>query len=514
MNKMKLSAIVLGLAAAGALAQNAPAAAPAAAPAQPAAAAPAAAPAQPAAPAADAKKAEAAAPAQAAAPAAAPAPVANADSVKAAEEAAKKAEEEKAAAEAKKAEEEKAAAEAKKAEETKTAEAAPVENTNPGEVSAAAGNALDALKASMNEETSKANMEVKFSGEVEFDAYTNDVLADEDLGHDYATTADLNIDVKFNEKWSAHLGIEADAGNEAPSFGYNGAYVQYKPADFFYVQLGDLTFSEGAFVAYYGYDDPTYTAAGMKEHDIRGINIGLAGLELGIGFARNGNDERCIDGLDLNNWCSGANYNAHLAYEFNYAGQHLRPYVDYKSYQTEEHNELHAGIDAGLTIGGFSFRAVYGFHADFLGDDDDAKSLAGKYDMTSTAHTILAEPTFDVSMFQIKTTFFYAILDNDGEGDGLRNEVAGEVPEYMFIYAEPALKLAGFIKLGIPVEYHTNTLDDDASVETLDVGGRFYLSPVENLNITAFGMIDIPMGDDNDGDDSSLRFGVETVFSF
>ncbi len=356
----------------------------------------------------------------------------------------------------------------------------------------------------MSEGTSKANMEVKMTGEVELDAYTNDVLADGDLKHEYATTVDLNFDIKFNEKWTAFLGIEADAASEGAGFGYNGAYIQYKPADIFYVKVGDLTFSEGAFQAYYGYDDPTYNAAGMKEHDIRGMQIGLAGLELGIGFARNANDARVSADDD-------ANYNAHLAYEFNYAGQHLRPYVDYKSYQELDHNELHAGIDAGLTLGGFSFRAVYGFHADYLGDDDANKSAFGPADVTSTAHAILAEPSFEVSMFKIKTTFFYAFIDDGDEG---HQEYAGEIPEYMFAYAEPTLKFAEFIQLGIPVEFHTNTLDDDADISTLDVGARFYLAPVENLNIMATGMVDIPVGDNNDDDDVALRFGIETVFNF
>ena len=143
------------------------------------------------------------------------------------------------------------AAEQAKAEEPAPAEEkAPAENTNPGEVAAAAGNALDMLKASMSEETSAANMEVKFSGEVEFDAYTGDVLNDDDLNHEYASTFDLNVEVKFNEKWSAFVGLEADGETDSPAAVYNGAYVQYQPADFFAVKLVDLTFSEGAFNAY------------------------------------------------------------------------------------------------------------------------------------------------------------------------------------------------------------------------------------------------------------------------
>ncbi len=406
------------------------------------------------------------------------------------------------------------AAEQPKAEESKTEQvaaeqpkaeeqaAAPAENTNPGEVAAAAGNALDMLKASMSEETSAANMEVKFSGEVEFDAYTGDVLNDEDLNHSYASTFDLNVEVKFNEKWSAFVGLEADGETDSPAAVYNGAYVQYQPADFFAVKLGDLTFSEGAFVAYYGYDDPADNAAGMKEHDIRGLEIDLAGLVLGFGFGRGDNDFADDEGAKV--------YDVHAAYDFDIAGQHLRPFVDYKSFQTAQHNEFHAGVEAGLNIGGFGFRAVYGFHADYLGDDGD---VVDGQDWTSTAHAFLVEPTFEVGMFDIKTTAFYAIVDRGDAAEDASDLDNGEIPEYFFVYAEPAFKLAEFIKLGIPVEYHTNTMDDDDdSAATFDVGARAYITPVENLEITAFGMVDIPVQDNED--DTALRFGLETVFSF
>lgn len=376
------------------------------------------------------------------------------------------------------------------------------ENTNPAEVANAAGNALDMLKASMNEGTSEAKMEVKYGGEVEFDAYTGDVLNDADLNHSYASTFDLNFEIQFNEKWSAFVGLEADDETTDPAAVYNGAYIQYQPAEFFAVKAGDLTYSEGAFVAYYDYDDPADNAAGMKEHDIRGLEIDLAGFILGFGFGRGDNDWADDNG--------GKVYDVHAAYEFDYAGQHLRPYVDYKSYQQSQHNELHAGVEAGLSIGGFAFRAVYGFHADYLMDDGDV--VEGQ-DWTSTAHTILAEPTFELGMFDIKTTAFYAFIDRGDAAEDASDLDNGEIPEYFFAYAEPALKLAEFIKLGIPVEYHTHTLDDDdETAATFDVGGRVYITPVENLEITAFGMVDLAIQDNED--DNALRFGVETVFSF
>ena len=387
------------------------------------------------------------------------------------------------------------------AQETPVA-AAPAENTNPGEVADAAGNALDMLKASMNEGTSEAQMEVKYNGEVEFDAYTDNVWADGDLNHEYASTFDLNFEVKFNEKWSAFVGLEADGETTDPAAIYNGAYVQYQPADFFAVKLGDLTFSEGAFVAYYDYDDPADNAAGMKEHDIRGFEIDLAGFILGFGFGSGDNDWSDEEGAKV--------YDVHAAYEFDYAGQHLRPYVDYKSFQTAQHNELHAGVEAGLSIGGFGFRAVYGFHADYLMDDGDV--VEGQ-DWTSTAHAFLVEPTFEVSIFDIKTTAFYALIDRGDAAEEASDLDNGEIPEYLFLYAEPAFKFAEFIKVGIPVEYHTHTLDDeDETAATFDVGARVYITPVENLEITAFGMVDVAVQDNED--DDALRFGLETVFSF
>ena len=386
--------------------------------------------------------------------------------------------------------------------EEKTAESAPAENTNPGEVADAAGNALDMLKASMNEGTSEAQMEVKYNGEVEFDAYTDNVWADGDLNHEYASTFDLNFEVKFNEKWSAFVGLEADGETTDPAAIYNGAYVQYQPADFFAVKLGDLTFSEGAFVAYYDYDDPADNAAGMKEHDIRGFEIDLAGFILGFGFGSGDNDWSDEEGAKV--------YDVHAAYEFDYAGQHLRPYVDYKSFQTAQHNELHAGVEAGLSIGGFGFRAVYGFHADYLMDDGD---VVEDQDWTSTAHAFLVEPTFEVGMFDIKTTAFYSLIDRGDAAEDASDLDNGEIPEYFFLYAEPAFKFAEFIKVGIPVEYHTHTLDDDDdTAATFDVGARVYITPVENLELTAFGMVDVAVQDNED--DNVLRFGLETVFSF
>ncbi|PZW68046.1 hypothetical protein [Fibrobacter sp. UWR1] len=341
--------------------------------------------------------------------------------------------------------------------------------------------------------------EVAISGEVEFDAYTGDLFNDDEVTHSYASTFDLNFAVKFNDQWSAEVQLEADGETTDPAAIYNGAFVQYSKSENFVIKAGDLTFSEGAFLNYYGYDDPADNAAGMAEHDIRGVEIDFNGFVFGLGFGRGDNDNQVCVEEDGEESCVGVAYNAHLAYELGLGEHTLRPYVDYKSYQEPKHNELHAGLDANLKFGGFGFHAVYGLHADALGEDEPGAT-----------HAFLVEPSFEVGGFNIKASAFYAIMDDDAPIDH-----GEEIPEYMFAYVEPSMSLAGSLTLGIPLEYHTNTLDSDDELESFAVGARLYFAPVEGLEITGFAMVNVPLGDDyGDNDDVGLNLGLETVFAF
>ncbi|SHK82496.1 hypothetical protein [Fibrobacter sp. UWB12] len=346
-------------------------------------------------------------------------------------------------------------------------------------------------------EAASKGPEVKFSGEVEFDAYTGDVINDDTQSHSYASTFDLNVDVKFNEKWSASVQLEADGETTDPAAIYNGAFVQYTHSDKFAVKFGDLTFSEGAFLNFYDYDDPADNAAGMAEHDIRGFEIDYNGLVFGLGFGRGDNDNQvCVEEGD-EEACVGVAYDLHLAYELGVGEHVLRPFIDYKSYQEAKHNELHAGLDANLKFDAFTFHFVYGLHVDALKEDDP-----------KATHALLAEPALDLGTFSIKASVLYAIFD-----DKTPTVHGEEIPEYFFVYGEPSVKINDALALGLPLEYHTNTIDKDDDVSTFNVGLRAYFTPVEGLEVTGFAKFNIPVGDDA-GDDTGLGFGLETVFAF
>ena len=346
-------------------------------------------------------------------------------------------------------------------------------------------------------EAASKGPEVKFSGEVEFDAYTGDVINDDKQSHSYASTFDLNVDVKLNEKWSASVQLEADGETTDPTAIYNGAFVQYTHNDKFAVKFGDLTFSEGAFLNFYDYDDPADNAAGMAEHDIRGFEIDYNGLVFGLGFGRGDNDNQVCVEEDGEEKCVGVAYDLHLAYELGLGEHVLRPFLDYKSYQEGKHNELHAGLDANLKFDAFTFHFVYGAHVDALTED-----------APEATHALLFEPALDLGTFNVKASVLYAIFDD--KAPTVHGE---EIPEYFFVYGEPGVKINDAIALGLPLEYHTNTLDKDDDVSTFNVGLRAYFTPVEGLEVTGFALFNIPVGDDA-GDDTGLGFGLETVFAF
>lgn len=303
------------------------------------------------------------------------------------------------------------------------------------------------------------------------------------LLHDFSSTFDLLFEVKFNEKWSGEAAISMDDDNTNPVAAYDGAFIQYSFSDKANLKIGDMTYAEGAF-RFYDYDDTGDYAAGMMDHDLRGLEVNYGGLVLAAGFGVE--DETA--------------YDVHAVYALKFSGQEIRPYVNYRSYQTTEANELRAGVVANLALGEtFSAQIVYALYADALSADEPSPS-----------HAIAVEPEFNGKTFFAKGTFYYTILDED---------VATPVdaPEYMFGYLEPGIHVSPSLAVGLPVEYHTMSLDSDASLEQVLAGLKIYVTATENLSGEVFVRVGIPFGDDYealDAEDPYVGFGAKVAFSF
>src|SRR5574344_611759 len=198
--------------------------------------------------------------------------------------------------------------------------------------------------------------------------------------------------VKFNEKWSAEAAISADDDNAAPGFAYDGAFAAYTASDNLSVKIGDMTYAEGAFL-YYDYDDTGDYAIGMMDHKIRGAELNYGGFTVAAGLGRD--DDDCGDSeADSTDTRGCTTYDTHAAYTFTFGAQRVRPYVNYKSYQTKNANALRAGVVADLAFGeALKIQAVYALFSDGL-----------KKDSPKMSHIFAVEPELSLSRFSAKAT--------------------------------------------------------------------------------------------------------------
>ena len=503
MKSMKISAVVLGLAVAGVFAQEA------AVPAANAAPAAAAAEAQPAAEQPAAPAAAEAAPAQDAA-----APAAPADSAAAQPAAAEAQPAAAPAAEAAPAQEAAAPAAATAAATADTTAAAAVDSAaaqsaeaQPVVAPVAEPQTVAAAVPALAAEEESPTFKVSGSADIEADVLT--YTEDKRFAHTFSSTFDLNFDVKFNDNWSAFVGIEADGLEAYPDFYLNGAYVQYKNS-LLAVKLGDMTYAEGAF-HYYRYDDATYYAAGMKEQSMRGVELSMFGIQAAVGFSANENT------LSFANYTGDQDvyaFFAHLAYDLEFAGQKMRPYVNYKGYDLDTRdgktiNKFRAGMFMDLSfLNLLDIHAGYGFFDDVVTKSEPVVS-----------HTFLIEPTISKGIFSLTGSVFYALLaENVDRATGI------DLPERFYIYAEPAIQFLNELKVGVMGEYHTNSLDDDRTEnEFAYLGPKIYFTPSKFITMQLFGAVILPLGDgDGNGtiinftqdDDFLFDMGAELIFNF
>ena len=342
--------------------------------------------------------------------------------------------------------------------------------------------------------------EFKVSGFVDLEANVLSYNKDRRFRHSYSSTFDLDFDVKFNNAWSAVVAVEGDGLEPYPDIYLNGAYVQYKN-NLLAVKVGDMTYSEGAFT-YYRFDDATYYAAGMKEQSLRGAELDILGIQFAVGFSANENTMN-VRGSNMDD--DQFAFFTHLAYDLDIMGQKFRPYVDYKGYDLDDGengktiNKLRAGLFMNL-----SFMDLLDIHAGY-GFLDDVVTRSEPV----VSHTFLIEPILHKSIFSLTGSVFYALL-----ADNPDRATVIDLPERFYIYAEPAIQFLDELKVGIMGEYHTNTLDNNNDAnEFAYLGPKIYFNPSNYISMQFFGAIILPL-DDGDGTGTIINFNQDDEFLF
>lgn len=374
---------------------------------------------------------------------------------------------------------------------------------------------------------------IKIHGDVEFDLYAGYYSNNENalFFHEYFTTANLDFAFNYDENWYAQFGLQtryADRvaydylGNDANQYGDNGglaifyrsAFIEYMNKNFT-VRVGDFSISEGAIKNYFQFNDPAYDAAGMKEHDIRGIHLGFHGLEVDAGFGHNENDYyRChilygdfmIGESDVME-CGYTAYDIHIAYNITTGENIIRPYLDYKSYQELWHNELHLGLDLALTTKYLDFHGNVTYHDSYM----------GKNSLNSNYVSLLLEPSLKTKIFLLNSSIYYAFTNNKTfasaiHGAHIDYDLTSNL-ENMFVYVEPKFAIGRVFSLGIPFIYHTNGLYRDIHSQSLHIGPMVYVSPFKKIEIKGYSLLGNVLSKDEE-EKVLPYFGLESKFAF
>lgn len=364
-------------------------------------------------------------------------------------------------------------------------------------------------KTTVAEVSTKSDAEkkpdVSLGGRIEFDAFVPNWNRKGSMPHDFVSVLDLDVKARFDEHWSAEVEMEGAERIAYPYIYFNGAYVKYEN-DWAYVKVGDMSYTEGV-INYHRFDNFSAFAAGMKRQNMRGIEGGMANAMIGIGLSAEEKDSMTIMGAEVHDENA---YFIHAAYDWEVAGQKIRPYFNYKGYDKGDYNSIRAGVNANLVFGDmFEAHAAYG-----LWDDCAFKGEP------VVSHTFLFEPTLNLGKFSIKGSAFFAYLT-----DNIDRATVIDMPEFYYVHAEPSYQVTDAFKAAVMGEYHSNTLDRSNIQNSFAyVGPKFYFKPNSFISMDVYAAAVLPIGDTADSTGTVVQFtkddkvlfdaGAEAVFTF
>lgn len=324
-----------------------------------------------------------------------------------------------------------------------------------------------------------------FDGDVAGYYNTDTKVMDFQANHELDLTATVKVNDKvsvdlYGTSYTAHPvtgGTVPAQGNAAGArwtgFDYDGFVASVKASEALGFKFGDLSYSSGQF-NYYGYKRTNTYAVGLKDRGFRGLQADYMGLTLATGADK------------LNE------YGAYAAYNLDIAGSTVKPFFSMTSDQVTDSTSMRSGFDATVVMGDHKIKIAAAAYKD-KGDE--------------VSSTLAFEPILAFGSATVAATFFMAVLDDT-------DPTAVNVPEKMFFYVEPGFALNDVVSVGLPLEYHTMTLDKDASLEEAWVVPTAYFALGEGFNWSVWAQGSARLGDDALSDDPYFGIGSEAILTF
>ena len=274
------------------------------------------------------------------------------------------------------------------------------------------------------------------------------------------------------------------------AFNFDGAQARWDVSHDVTLIFGDMTYNAGAF-NYYFWRDPSKNAVIVRDETLRGF-----GAEFGNEKYGNG---KFYMGASEDNDYSLAMFATYSIPMLNRPDEHLilTPSVDWmfgsdigRSYTYIL--GLEVDYSKSFEVFNYGIYAVWGLHP-YKGNG---------------VHSFLLEPSMNYDVFNLATTFFYAITDSDYE-----TEPQLFTDDQLLFAIEPSFNLHKKFTMGVSYEYHDkdSEVDDD---EYQFLGMNFYLYPTMKTEVVFWFGYNFAEDDFGPFGESNFSLGMSLKSSF
>lgn len=282
----------------------------------------------------------------------------------------------------------------------------------------------------------------------------------------------------------------SDYDNRYTSFDFNGAQLRWDVSHDVSLIFGDMVYSAGAF-NYYFWRDPSKNAVIVREEYLRGFGVEFGNEKYGNG--------KFYFGASENNDYSLAMFATYSIPMLNRPDEHLilTPSVDWMFGSDIGRNYTYVlGMEVDYSksfdVFNYGIYLVWGLHP-YKGNG---------------VHSFLLEPSMNYSIFNLTSSFFYAITDSDYD-----TEPQLFTDDQLLFSIEPSFNLHKKFTMGVSYEYHDHDTETDDD-EYQFLGMNFYLYPTMKTDVVFWFGYNFSEEDNGPFVNSKFALGMSIKTSF
>lgn len=339
-------------------------------------------------------------------------------------------------------------------------------------------------------ETDRTGPEIAFRGYADADVYSDFGTLNR-FRHTPGLEIDLRTILTFNPRLRGvvHTTMTDGAvpaqgsGAAVPRLRYDGAEVHWLPGESMILLAGDLRAGTG----YFHYYRNKRTAAVVGEHSVRGVGVRNGGMLVHAGLAA---DTSGTPGA----WSVFGRWNFPI-----HADMTWTPSARYTG-----------GIPGATPFElGLSFEGLLKGYSDAFRISGHAGIHYWNPDV-DPGMTLLIEPRYTIDAYFLSLMFFYHEKGEVPAPNSTRQTLTREPLDDLILYAEPGMSLNETFAVGLPLEFHNESLTSGGN-ESFWMVPTLYIYPGPGPEWWVWGRVEKPL---RSGSTGHPRFALGSEFFF